>query len=150
MRYFLRQLELAERLGLPISVHDREAHADVLEALKKFPRVRGIIHSFSGSAEMAKELVKMGYLISFSGTISFKNARKTKEAAAILSPSSVLIETDCPYLAPHPLRGTLNHSGKLSYTNAALADALGISAEECARITEMNAKKIFGIGGDEK
>lgn len=145
MLYFERQLAMAERLGLPISVHDREAHGDILETLKKYPKVKGIIHSFSGSAEMAKELSRMGYLISFSGTVSFKNARKTKEAAAVLSPESVLIETDCPYLAPHPLRGTLNHSGNLSYTNAALAEALGISEEECARVTEENALKIFKI-----
>ncbi len=143
--YFERQMQLAERLNLPICVHDREAHADVLSVLKKYPKVRGIIHSFSGSAEMARELERMGYLISFSGTVSFKNARKTKEAAAVLSPKSVLIETDCPYLAPHPLRGTLNHSGNLSYTCAALAEALGISEEECARVTGENAKRIFGI-----
>lgn len=145
MLYFERQMQLAERLSLPICVHDREAHADVLSVLKKYPKVHGIIHSYSGSAEMARELERMGCLISFSGTISFKNARKTKEAAAVLSPKSVLIETDCPYLAPHPLRGTLNHSGNLSYTCTALSEALGISEEECARTTCENAMRIFGL-----
>jgi len=144
-RFFERQMQMAKQLGLPVCIHDRDAHADVLEMVKRHPGVRGIIHSYSGSAEMAREFVELGYLISFSGTITFKNARKPKEAAAVLSKDSVLIETDCPYLAPHPHRGKLNHSGYISYTNAALAEALGITEEECARITEENAKKFFGI-----
>lgn len=145
MKYFEAQMSLAERLNIPISIHDREAHGDVMEVIRRHPGVRGVLHSFSGSAEMAEELVSIGYMISFSGTLTFTNARKPKEVAARLPRESVLIETDCPYLAPHPLRGTLNHSGNLSYTNATLASIWGISEQECAKITEENAKKFFGI-----
>ena len=143
--YFERQMSLAEQLDIPVCIHDRESHADVLEVLRAFPRVRGILHSFSGSVEMALELVKMGYMISFSGTLTFTNARKPKEVALAIPRECALIETDCPYLAPHPLRGTLNHSGNLCYTNATLAAIWGISEEECARITESNARRFLGI-----
>ena len=145
MLYFERQMLLAEKLGLPVCIHDREAHADVMEVIRRHPSVKGILHSFSGSAEMASELVKLGYYISFSGTLTFTNARKPREVAAILPKDKVLIETDCPYLAPHPHRGKINHSGYLSYTNATLAGVFGISEEECARITEENARRIFNL-----
>ena len=145
MRYFVAQMELAKRIGIPVCIHDREAHGDVMDVIRKFPRVRGILHSFSGSPEMAEELVSLGYYISFSGTLTFKNARKPKEVAAAISKDSILIETDAPYLAPHPNRGKLNHSGYLSYTNKTLADIFGVSEEECARITEENARRIFGL-----
>ena len=142
---FRRQMKIAEELGLPVVIHDRDAHEDVMTVIKEFPGVKGILHSFSGSREMAKELVKLGYMISFSGTVTFKNARRPKEAAAQVPLDRLLIETDAPYLAPHPLRGTLNHSGNLEYTNRALAEIKGISEEECARITEDNARRFFGI-----
>ena len=145
MKYFELQMSLAEKLGIPICIHDREAHADVMEVIRKYPKVRGVMHSFSGSAEMAQELCRLGYYISFSGTLTFTNARKPKEVAAVIPKSRVLIETDCPYLAPHPQRGTLNHSGKLEFTNAALAEIWGISPEECAAITEQNAIEFFGL-----
>ncbi len=144
-RYFEAQMELAAGLGMPVCIHDREAHGDIMDMIRRFPSVRGVLHSFSGSAEMAEELVALGYMISFSGTLTFTNARRPKEVAAALPMDKVLIETDCPYLAPHPLRGTLNHSGNLLYTNAALAGVWGISEQECARITEENAKRFFGI-----
>ena len=145
MEYFERQMLLAEKLGLPVSIHDREAHADVMEVIRRHPNVKGILHSFSGSAEMALELVKLGYYISFSGTLTFTNARKPREVAAVLPHDRVLIETDCPYLTPHPHRGKTNHSGYLSYTNAVLASIFGVSEEECARITEENARRIFAL-----
>ena len=145
MEYFERQMLLAEKLGLPVCIHDREAHADVMDVIRRHPNVKGILHSFSGSAEMALELVKLGYYISFSGTLTFTNARKPREVAAVLPKDRVLIETDCPYLTPHPHRGKTNHSGYLSYTNATLADIFGISEEECARITEENARRVFGL-----
>jgi TatD DNase family protein len=145
LTYFEEQMRLAKQLSLPVSIHDRDAHGDVMEVLRRHPDVRGVLHSFSGSAEMAEELCKMGYFISFSGTLTFTNARKPKEVAKILSPEQILIETDCPYLAPHPLRGTLNHSGNLVYTNRVLAELLNISEEDCAKITEENAKRIFKI-----
>ena len=145
MEYFERQMLLAEKLGLPVSIHDREAHQDTLDMIKKHPNVKGILHSFSGSVEMAEELVKLGYYISFSGTLTFTNARKPREVAAILPKDKVLIETDCPYLAPHPNRGKLNHSGYLSFTNRTLSEVWEISEEECARITEENARRVFGL-----
>ena len=145
MLYFEAQMRLAEKLGMPVCIHDRESHADVMEVIRRFPNVKGVLHSFSGSAEMAKELVKLGYMISFSGTVTFKNARKPKEAAAVVPLDRLLIETDAPYLAPHPLRGTLNHSGNLEYTNRALAEIKGVSEEKMAEITEANARRVFGI-----
>ena len=145
MEYFERQMLLAEKLGLPVSIHDREAHQDVMDVIRRHPNVKGILHSFSGSAEMALELVKLGYYISFSGTLTFTNARKPREVAAVLPKDKVLIETDCPYLTPHPHRGKTNHSGYLSYTNATLADIFGVSEEECARITEENARRVFRL-----
>ena len=145
MEYFERQMLLAEKLGLPVCIHDREAHGDVMDVIRRHPNVKGILHSFSGSTEMALELVKLGYLISFSGTLTFTNAKKPREVAAALPKDKVLIETDCPYLTPHPHRGKINHSGYLSYTNATLASIFGVSEEECARITEENARRFLGI-----
>lgn len=145
LRYFELQMELARELNIPVVIHDRDSHEDVMRVIRRYPDVKGVLHSFSGSAEMAKELVRLGYMISFSGTLTFKNARRPKEVAAILPRENIMIETDAPYLSPHPERGQLNHSGKLVYTNAALAEILGISPEECARITEENAKRFFKI-----
>ena len=145
MRYFDAQMTLARELDLPVVIHDRESHEDVIDMIKRHKGVRGVLHSFSGSAEMAKEIVRLGFMVSFSGTVSFKNARRPKEAAAVVPKDMLLIETDAPYLAPHPKRGTLNHSGNLIYTNAALAEAVGISVEECAAITDENARRFFSI-----
>ena len=145
MRYFVAQMEMARELGIPVCIHDRESHADVMEVIRAFPEVKGVLHSFSGSREMAEELARLGWMISFSGTLTFTNARKPKEVAAALPRESVLIETDCPYLAPHPKRGTLNHSGNLEYTNSVLASIWGITPEKCARITEENAKRFFRL-----
>ena len=144
-RYFKAQMKLAEELNIPVVIHDRDAHGDVLDVIREFPGVRGVLHSYSGSPEMAEELVRRGYMISFSGTLTFTNARRPREVAAILPHSSVLIETDCPYLAPHPHRGKLNHSGYLEYTNRALAEIFGMGEEECAELTEENARRFFGI-----
>lgn len=145
MRYFTAQMELAEKLKMPVVIHDREAHEDIMTVIRRYPDVTGILHSFSGSVEMARELIKLGYYISFSGTLTFTNARRPKEVAAALPSDRILIETDAPYLAPHPKRGTLNHSGNLRYTNATLAAILGISPEECASLTEENAKRVFRL-----
>ena len=145
MLYFERQMLLAGELDIPVCIHDREAHGDIMEVIRRHRGVRGILHSFSGSPEMARELVSLGYMISFSGTLTFTNARKPREVAAVLPRESVLIETDCPYLAPHPLRGTLNHSGNLKYTCKTLADVWGVSEEQTAEITESNAKRFLGI-----
>ncbi|MBR2930793.1 MAG: TatD family hydrolase [Clostridia bacterium] len=145
MAAYVAQMEMARRLDMPVAIHDREAHEDVMSVIRAYPDVRGVMHSFSGSAEMAKELVRLGWLVSFSGTLTFTNARKPKEAAAAIPIEHILIETDAPYLAPHPKRGTLNHSGNLRYTNATLAAIKGISEDECAAITAENAKRFYGI-----
>ncbi len=144
-RYFEAQMCLAEKLNLPVVIHDRDAHGDICDVIRRHPGVRGVLHSFSGSAEMAAELVRLGYMISFSGTLTFKNARRPREAALAIPRENILIETDCPYLAPHPERGTLNHSGKLVYTNKVLAELLSLSEEETAILTEKNAREFFGI-----
>ena len=142
---FRTQMKMAEELSLPVVIHDRDSHEDVMKIVREFPRVKGVFHSFSGSAEMARELVSLGYMLSFSGTVTFKNARRPKEAAAAVPLDRILIETDCPYLAPHPKRGTLNHSMNLEYTLREIANIKGVSEEECAKITEDNAKRFFGI-----
>ena len=142
---FRAQMQMAERLSLPVVIHDRDAHGDCVAIVREFPGVRGIFHSYSGSGEMARELCSLGYYISFSGTVSFKNAERVRTAAAAVPHDRLLIETDCPYLTPHPYRGKLNHSGYLAYTNAALAAAVGLTPVECAAVTYANACRIFGI-----
>ena len=144
-RVFRRQMSMAERLDIPVVIHDRDSHEDVMTVVREFPKVSGVLHSFSGSSEMAKELVKLGYFISFSGTVTFKNARRPKEASAAVPLDRLLIETDAPYLAPHPKRGTLNHSANLEYTCRELALIKGVSEEQMAEITEHNAKRLFNI-----
>lgn len=145
MNYFKMQMKLAEELDIPVVIHDREAHGDVMDVIRAFPRVRGVLHSYSGSPEMAEELVRRGYMISFSGTLTFTNAKKVREVAHQIPHDSVMIETDAPYLAPHPHRGKLNHSGYLEYTNRTLSEIFGIGEEECAVLTEKNAGRFFGI-----
>lgn len=142
---FERQLAMAEEFDLPVVIHDREAHGDCFETILRHPRVKGVFHSYSGSAEMAKELVKRGWYISFSGVVSFKNAAKIKEVAKVVPDDRILIETDAPYLAPHPFRGKINHSGRLLYTASALADARETTVESVARLTYENAKRLFNL-----
>ena len=117
---FRQQIELANKLDLPVIIHDREAHEDTMNLLKKH-KPMGVVHCFSGSVEMAKEIVKKGFYIAFGGTVTFKNARKVVEAAREVPLDRLLIETDCPYLAPHPHRGKMNHSGLMRYTAEKLA-----------------------------
>ncbi len=145
IRCFEAQMRLAEEYGLPVVIHDREAHGDCFDTVLKFPSVRGVFHSYSGSAEMARELVRRGWYISFSGVVSFKNAVKIKEVAAVVPDERILIETDAPYLAPHPHRGKINHSGRLVHTAAALADIRGCSVEHIAELTRKNTQALFGI-----
>ena len=145
MECFEAQLRLAQQLGLPVVIHDRDAHGDCFETVLKYPSVRGVFHSFSGSAQMACELVKRGWYISFSGVLTFKNARKTVEAAECIPMERILIETDCPYLAPHPYRGQLNHSGLMYFTAQRLAQIKGIPISEVARVTRENVRELFKI-----
>ena len=144
-RVFREQLALAEELGLPVIVHDREAHRDSLEIIREFPEVRGVFHCFSGSAEMADILVKLGWMISFTGVLTYKNARKAVEAAQAVPLERLMLETDSPYMAPVPHRGKRNDSGYLAHICERLAELKGITAGECARVTMENGKRFFGI-----
>ena len=143
--YFEKQLEMSLNVGLPVVIHDREAHGDCFDTVLKYPKVRGVFHSFSGSAEMALELVKRGWYISFSGVLTFKNARKAVEVAEAVPIERILIETDCPYLAPHPFRGKINHSGLMWLTAKRLAEIKGISLDEVKRATLENTHSLFQI-----
>lgn len=142
---FRDQMALARELDLPVIVHDRDAHADSYAVVKDFPAVRGVFHCYSGSAEMAKELVKLGWMISFTGVLTYKNARKAVETAQAIPLDRLMIETDSPYMAPVPHRGKRNNSGYVRYVCEKLAELKGISYEECARATLENGKKFFGI-----
>ncbi|MBR2354644.1 MAG: TatD family hydrolase [Clostridia bacterium] len=145
MYLFEAQLDMARELSLPVIIHDREAHGDCFETVLKYPEVKGVFHSFSGSAEMTKELTRRGWYISFSGVLTFKNARKVREVAAVVPHDRILVETDCPYLAPEPFRGRMNHSGLMSYTAKTLSELLALSYEETVALTAKNAKELFGI-----
>ncbi len=142
---FRAQLRLAEELDLPVIVHDREAHGDSLSIIREFPNLRGVFHCFSGSAEMAKELVKLGWMISFTGVLTYKNARKALEAADAVPLEHLMIETDSPYMAPVPNRGKRNDSRNVSFICQKLAEVKGVSPEDCARITMENGKRFFRI-----
>ena len=143
--FFEEQMKLAEKYKLPVIIHDREAHGDCFEMAIKFKNVKGVFHSYSGSAEMAAELVKRGWYISFSGVVTFKNASRVKEVAASVPLDRILVETDAPYLAPHPMRGKLNHSGLMQYTVQTIAEIFGKSYDEMAEILSANAKRLFGF-----
>lgn len=143
---FRAQLALAEELELPVIVHDREAHGDSLAIVKEFPKVRGVFHCYSGSVEMARELVELGWMLSFTGVLTYHNARKTVEAAQAIPIEHLMIETDSPYMAPVPHRGKRNHSGYVLHVCETLAQIKGISVEECARITRENGMRFFRIG----
>ena len=144
-RVFRAQLALAAELGLPVIVHDREAHGDSLAIVKEFPQVRGVFHCFSGSVELAQELVRLGWMISFTGVLTYKNARKAVEAAQAVPLDRLMIETDSPYMAPVPHRGERCHSGLVVHTCERLAEIRGITPEECARITMENGRRFYRI-----
>ncbi|MBQ8351071.1 MAG: TatD family hydrolase [Clostridia bacterium] len=146
--YLDAQLALAVRYDMPVIIHDREAHGDCFDAICRHPGVFGVFHSYSGSAEMAQDLIRRGFYISFSGTITFKNATKIAAVAASLPHDRVLIETDCPYLAPHPFRGHLNHSGLMTHTAEKLGELWGVGYEAAAELTMQNAKRLFRLGRD--
>ena len=149
---FIKQLELADELNLPVIIHDREAHGDCLEIIADFPDIHGVFHSFSGSCEMAKILLKKGWYISFNGIVTFKNARKTVEVAEFIRDfengkylDKILVETDCPYLAPVPERGKTNHSGNIKYITEKLGEILSLSCEEVCELTFKNACRLYGL-----
>ena len=142
---FEQQLELAEALKLPVIVHEREAHGDAMDIVMRHPDVRGVFHCFSGSKEMALWLVERGWYIGFTGVLTFKNARRAIEAAQALPLERILIETDCPYLAPEPYRGRRNDSRFVPLVAAKLAELRGLTPEEAGEITAANAKRLYGI-----
>lgn len=141
---FEEQLLLARELELPVIIHDREAHADTMALLRKY-RPRGVLHCFSGSAEMACEAVRLGLYLGFTGAITFKNARKAPEAAKAIPEERLLIETDCPYMAPEPYRGRRCDSGMLPRVVQRLAELRGTTPQEIAAATNRNARRLFGM-----
>lgn len=142
---FHAQLELAEELQLPVIVHDREAHQDCLEVVRAHPKVTGVYHCYSGSLEDAKTLVKLGWMLSFTGVVTYKNARRSLEVIDWLPMDRIMIETDSPYLTPEPFRGKRNDSRKVYRVAETIAQVKGLEAEEAARITLENGKRFFGI-----
>ena len=141
---FEKQLILANKLNMPVNIHDREAHGDVLEYLRKY-KPKGILHSFSGSVEMAREIVKLGMYIGIGGVVTFKNARKSVEVVKDIPLERIVLETDCPYLSPVPFRGKRNNSGMIIYTAEKIAEIKNISVEEVLKETCENAKKVYNI-----
>lgn len=144
---FRKQIRLAKKVNLPIVIHNREATADIVEILREegAEEVGGIMHCFSGSVEVAKECLQMNFYISLGGPVTFKNAKKPKEVAEAVPLDKLLIETDCPYLAPHPYRGKRNEPSYVKLVAEQIAEIKGVSYEEVALKTTANAKKIFGI-----
>lgn len=143
---FRAQMELAEEFQLPVIIHDRDAHADSMRIVRDYPKVKGVFHCYAGALEQAFELVSLGYYISFTGTITFKNARRAPEVIAALPLERLLIETDAPYMAPAPYRGKRCDSRYVYRMAETIAEIKGISFEEVARITKENGKRLFGIG----
>ena len=141
---FEEQIILANELNLPVIIHDREAHEDTLRLIKKHSP-RGVVHCFSGSAEMAKEVVKAGMYIGLGGALTFKNARKAKEVLLHLPPDRLLLETDCPYMAPVPFRGQRNDSSLIAYVAEVAAGVRGVTAGEILDKTRENACTLFNI-----
>ena len=142
---FEQQLELAEALKLPVIVHEREAHGDAMDIVRRHPDVRGVFHCFSGSKELALWLVERGWYIGFTGVVTFKNARRAVEAVQALPLYRILIETDCPYMAPEPYRGRRNDSRYVPLVAAKIAEIRGLTPDEAGNITTENAKRLFGI-----
>ena len=145
LKAFRMQMELARELGLPVIVHERDAHEDGMKVVDEFPEVKGVFHCYSGSAEMAKELIKRGWYIGFTGVLTFKNARKAVEVASSIPLDRIVIETDCPYMAPEPFRGKRNDPGKIYRMAEKLAEIRGLTVDEIHRITVENGKKLYRI-----
>ena len=145
LKAFRLQMELARELDLPVIVHEREAHEDGMAVVREFPEVRGVFHCYSGSAEMARQLVNLGWYIGFTGVLTFKNARKAVEVASSIPLERIVLETDCPYMAPEPFRGKRNDPDKLYRMAEKLAEIRGLSVEEIHAITTENGKTLYRI-----
>ena len=144
-KWFDAQMRSAAKLGIPVVIHDRDAHGPTLEMLKSHPGVIGVLHSYSGSAESAREMMALGYYISFTGVITFKNATTLRSVAETIPLDRLMIETDCPYMAPEPNRGKRCDSSMLHFVAQKMADELGLTKEEVIRITNENARRLFKI-----
>ncbi|MCK6208586.1 TatD family hydrolase [Bacillus infantis] len=144
---FRRQIRMAKKVKLPIVIHNRDATADVVEILREegAGEVGGIMHCYSGSVEVAKECLDMNFYISLGGPVTFKNAKKPKEVAEAVPLEKLLIETDCPYLAPHPYRGKRNEPAYVKLVAEQIAELKGLAFKEVAEATTENAKRLFGI-----
>ena len=143
--FFEGQLQIAADTGLPVIIHDREAHGDSFEVILKYPTVRGVFHAYGGSAEMAKELTKRGWYIGFGGVATFKNAERVRSVVASVDITKLLLETDCPYMAPVPFRGKINHSGLIPHIAEVIAPLHGLTVEELAEVTNRNAEELFRL-----
>ena len=142
--FFRAQTELAKRLDMPVIVHDREAHGDTLDILKEL-KPKGVLHCFSGSVEMAREIIKLGMYIGLNGVVTFKNARKSLEVVKDIPLERLVLETDCPYLAPVPHRGKRNDSSYIPHIAERIGEVLGMNAQEILDITNENAKRLFEL-----
>lgn len=145
IRAFRMQMELAREIGMPVIIHERNAHDDGMRVVKEFKDVTGVFHCYSGSAEMARQLVDMGWYIGFTGVLTFKNARKAVETAQRIPLERIVLETDCPFMAPEPFRGKRNDPGYLYRMAERLAELRGISIEEVHAITTENAKRLYRL-----
>lgn len=143
-KFFEAQIQLAKEMNLPVIVHDREAHQDTLDILKA-TKPKGVLHCFSGSKEMAKEIIKLGMYIGLNGVVTFNNARKSLEVAKEIPIDRLVLETDCPYLAPVPMRGKRNYSAYIQYTAEKIAQLLDMDTQELLNITNENAKRLYNI-----
>ena len=139
------QMELAQEVGLPVIVHERDAHEDGMQVVREFPEVTGVFHCYSGSAEMARQLVDKGWYIGFTGVLTFKNARKAIEVASSIPLERIVLETDCPYMSPEPFRGKRNDPGRLYRMAEKLAEIRGLTVEEIHQITTENGKRLYRI-----
>lgn len=143
---FIYQLKLAKEVDLPVIIHSRDAAEETMDIIKEYmPQKKGVIHCFSSSLDIANQYIDMGFTIGIGGVVTFKNGKKLKEVAANIPLSSILLETDCPYMAPEPFRGTRNDSSLISYVAAEIASLRGISPEEVISETEKNTKRLFNI-----
>ena len=142
---FRMQMQLAKELQMPVIVHERNAHDDGMKVVKEFKGVTGVFHCYSGSAEMARQLVDMGWYIGFTGVLTFKNARKAVETAERIPLDRIVLETDCPFMAPEPFRGKRCDPGYLYRMAERLAEIRGISVEEVHAVTTENAKRLYRI-----
>ena len=143
--FFEGQMQIAADTGLPVIIHDREAHGDSFEMVLKYPTVKGVFHAYGGSAEMARELTRRGWYIGFGGVATFKNAERVRAVVASVDLSKLLLETDCPYMAPVPFRGKINHSGLIPHIAEVIAPLHGLTVDELAEVTNCNAEELFRL-----